>query len=422
MADNVQLNLATTSGSIIAADECVINTATVAVQRMKIGIGTDGAYVGDVALDNPLPVRPGTGVVFTVSGNVTLAAGTATVGTFTVNTLPAGTATIGSVILGAGTATIGTVALPSGQTIQLAGGTATVGVVSVSNFPAFVLVSGSSHAGAFHLETSTGGLIPADTTSGLAVKFVNTPSVNATLGAGTATIGTVELQTSAAVALKAGTATVGTVTVNTLPAGTATIGSVVLGAGTATVGTVTVNTLPAGTATIGSVVLGVGTATVGSVILSPGTATVGTVLVGAGTATIGSVVLGIGTATVGTVHLSTTDFVTLNAQPLTATNSRGPKVVNVTATGTTALVSAVGANTSIYVTSIMANNTATVVSPKLSISDGETRLRSSLAANGGGYVFNFHPPWKLAGNTALNAIVTAGCDIEVNVHYYSGVT
>lgn len=375
MADNTQLNIPTTTGNIIASDEVVIGLQTVQVQRIKVHLGTDGTSEGDVGAGNPLPVTPGSGAVFTVSGTVALAGGTATVGTVNVasgagfflktatgGNIPADTTSgLGvkfvsaqPITIEAGTATVGTVALQAAAAVALNAGTATIGNVNLS-----------SGAG-IYLKTSTGGDIPADTTSGLAVKFVNAQSVNATL--------------------QAGTATVGVVTVNSLPAGTATIGSVALGAGTATVGTVVLNALPAGTATIGSVVLGAGT------------------------------------ATAGTVHLATTEAVCINTQPSTATDSRGPKTVAVTTSGTTALVTAGGASVSNYITCIMANNTATTVSAKLSISDGTTRVRSSLAANGGGYVLNFNPPWKLPGNTALNASIGTTADIDITIMFYTGAT
>lgn len=480
MADNFQTNIPTTTGLVFAADEVVISTATVLVQRLKIHLGTDGTTEGDVGAGNPLPITPGSGAVFTVSGNVTLAAGTATVGTVALQSnaavaLNAGTATIGTVFSVLRTATGGNipadtvsglgVKFVSAQPVTINGGTATIGTVALQAAAAVALNAGTatignvnlSTGGGIYLKTATGGDIPADTTSGLAVKFVNAQAVNSTLQAGTATIGTVALQAGASVVLGAGTATIGTVNANfasgsgfflktatggTVPAdvtsglmvrfGAAQDVNLATGQGfilrTPTGGDVPADTTSGlGVKFVNAqpVTINAGTATVGSVILSPGTATVGTVninAVPAGTATIGSVILGAGTATAGTVHLATTESVTLNTQPSTATDARGPRVTNVTASGSTSLATAPGTNTSLYITSIMANNTATTVSPKLSLSDGSTRVRSSLAANGGGFVMPFNPPWKLPGNTALNASVTAAADIEITVHYYTGAT
>lgn len=237
MADNYQTNIPTTTGAIFGSDEVVVNTATVHVPAVKIMIGTEGAAEGYAGAGNPMPI----------SGTVSLAAGTASVG--------------------------------------------------------FV---GLSTGGAIYLKTPSGGDIPADTTSGLAVKFVTAQSV--TVAAGTATIGTVHLATSAHIA------------------------------------------------------------------------------------------------------------------PSLATDTWGPKTVNVTASGTNALVTSPGANSSLYVTAIRVVNRATTVSTPIGLSDGTTRDKSVAAANGGGYVMQYKPHWKLPGNTALNCVVCEACNVDVTVHFYSGAT
>jgi len=111
----------------------------------------------------------------------------------------------------------------------------------------------------------------------------------------------------------------------------------------------------------------------------------------------------------------------INTQPALATGDHGPKVTNITASGNTALVTSAGANTSLYVCGIKVVNLATTVG-NIGLSDGTVRDRGPAAANGGGWLNQFNPPWKLPGNTALNAVATASINMDVTVHFYSGAT
>jgi hypothetical protein len=56
-ADNFTSN-AGSGGSTFASDDCTVyGVASIQVPRIKIGVGVDGTYDGDVALTNPMPVR-----------------------------------------------------------------------------------------------------------------------------------------------------------------------------------------------------------------------------------------------------------------------------------------------------------------------------------------------------------------------------
>jgi hypothetical protein len=57
MADNFTAN-AGSGGSTFASDDCTVyGVGSIQVPRIKIGVGVDGTYDGDVSLTNPMPVR-----------------------------------------------------------------------------------------------------------------------------------------------------------------------------------------------------------------------------------------------------------------------------------------------------------------------------------------------------------------------------
>ena len=100
--------------------------------------------------------------------------------------------------------------------------------------------------------------------------------------------------------------------------------------------------------------------------------------------------------------------------------AHGPKTVTLTLTTDAALVAAPGASLSTYVTQVSAGNTSATLT-RLDLKDGTTtRYSMSCAANGGGFVEHFSPPWKITANTAFNgALGTAVTDVRVNVHFYT---
>src|SRR4051794_28843289 len=78
MTQNTRINLNTTTGDLIAADEVTINGTVVKLQRTKIVLGADGVAGGDVSSSNPMPV---TGTVVASSSGTYTTADNKTIGT-----------------------------------------------------------------------------------------------------------------------------------------------------------------------------------------------------------------------------------------------------------------------------------------------------------------------------------------------------
>ena len=105
----------------------------------------------------------------------------------------------------------------------------------------------------------------------------------------------------------------------------------------------------------------------------------------------------------------------------------GPKTVTLTAATNAAVLATPGAGLSLNVTSIKASNgsaTLTRVEIVEGGSDGGTDgtiVDSTwLAANGGGYVMTFDPPYKLPANTALKARLSTGVtDVRLDLMYFT---
>ena len=228
----IETDADTIAGAVSGTEMQVDVVAALPAGTNSIGtvvLGTGSAVFGKLAANSGVDI-----------GDVTLNAGTAEIGK-----LAAGTASIGSVTLNANSGVdIGDVDITSvvpgvgatnlGKAIQSAQGTTDTGV------PALVVrndtladLAGSDHDYAPLQVNASGARYTA-------------------LAAGTASIGTV--------VLGAGTAEIGK-----LAAGTASIGTVILGAGTAEIGK-----LAAGTASIGTVILGTGSAQIGKLAANSG--------------------------------------------------------------------------------------------------------------------------------------------------------
>jgi hypothetical protein len=104
----------------------------------------------------------------------------------------------------------------------------------------------------------------------------------------------------------------------------------------------------------------------------------------------------------------------------------GPKTVTVTATTNTALLAAPGASTSLNITRVKVGNTSATLT-RLDLVEGGTDGAADgtvvdsmpLAANGGGYMCAFDPPYKLPANTAFKARLGTGVtDVRVNLMYF----
>ena len=242
----------------------------------------------------------------------------------------------GDLQIDVGSITPGTGATDLGKAIQSAQGTTDTGVAALvvrndtladlsgadgDYAPLQVNATGALYTSlATSLPTGSNAIGKLAANSGVDIGDVDVTSLPA-LPAGTNSIGTV--------ILGAGTAAFGKLSANSgvdigdvdvtslpsIPAGTNSIGTVILGAGTAAIGKLAANSgvdigdvdvtslpaLPAGTNSIGTVILGAGTAAIGKLAANSGV-DIGDVTLNAGTAEIGK--LAAGTASIGTVGLN----------------------------------------------------------------------------------------------------------------------
>ena len=224
--------------------------------------------------------------------------------------LPAGTNSIGTVVLGTGSAVFGKLAANSGVDI---------GDVTLN--------AGTAEIGKLAAGTASIGSVTLNANSGVDIGDVDITSVVPGVGAtnlgkaiqsaqGTTDTGVPALvvRNDTLADLSGADGDYAPLQVNAsgalytaLAAGTASIGTVVLGAGTAEIGK-----LAAGTASIGTVILGACTAEIGK--LAAGTASIGTVILGTGSAQIGKLAANSG------VDIGDVDVTSLPALPAGSNN------------------------------------------------------------------------------------------------------
>jgi hypothetical protein len=273
---------------------------------MVVG-GYDGSAVQVIKTDSDgnLQVDLLSSTTVTVTGTVTLGAGTAAFGKLSANSgvdigdvdvtslpaLPAGTNSIGTVILGAGTAAFGKLSANSGVDI---------GDVDVTSLPS--IPAGTNSIGTVILGAGTAAIGKLAANSGVDIGDV-------TLNAGTAVIGKLAANSGVDIG------DVDVTSLPALPAGTNSIGTVILGAGTAAIGKLAANS----GVDIGDVTLNAGTAEIGK--LAAGTASIGTVILGTGSAQIGKLAANSG------VDIGDVDVTSLPALPA-GTNTIGKVDVN----------------------------------------------------------------------------------------------
>lgn len=470
MADNVTIPASGTGTAtpVVATDD----VAGVHFQKMKLDVGGDGATVpatGDVTNGLDVDVTRVSGTV-TISGTVTANAGTGTQAVDQADTATAdydtGAGTVNQTMIGlalpasggpvaGGTASAPVRVDPTGTTTQPvsdAGGSLTVdGSVSITG----ALPAGANNIGDVDVLTlpalpaGTNNIgdvdvlsLPAATVAGATAKTADLDS-----GAGTDTVtlfGVAVAASGGAVAvtgdtgngldvdvtrlpaLAAGTNNIGDVDVLTLPAGTV-AGAASLPAGTNNIGDVDVLSLPAipaggnniGDVDIASFAAGAITEVQGDVAHDAAAAG-NPVLVGLRANQNEPTAVADADSTFAWGDQQGRQVVVVNFPAAVAVDStHGPKTVTLTLTSDAALVAAPGAGQSIYVTSISASNTSATKS-RVDIKDGTTiRYSMMLAADGGGFVQDFNPPWKITANTALNgALGTAVTDVRANIHYF----
>ena len=222
--------------------------------------------------------------------------------------------------------------------------------------------------------------------------------------------------------------------------------SVVLAAGTANIGTlnnisaaVSV-TLPANIGTVNNisaaVVLAAGANNIGSINnISAQVAVSGSVTIinNINISAMPNVVLGTGTNHVGTVDISGMPAVAISGTAVTVnayrgitlavpSASHGPKTVTLSSSATTALIAAPGVGVSAYIDGIIITNGAAALAGIQiyeASATGSPVLQQYLAANGGGFAFNFDPPWKVSANTALNArLKPSASQVLVTINFH----
>lgn len=82
--------------------------------------------------------------------------------------------------------------------------------------------------------------------------------------------------------------------------------------------------------------------------------------------------------------------------------SHGPRMVQISTSATATFIAAPGAGFHIYVTSLQVSNIGTVnTSAQIGWSGSAALVTMAAAANGGGFVMNFDPPWKVNSNEAV---------------------
>jgi hypothetical protein len=305
--DNGTINVIGSGAAInLAAGSEEIGTVTVA-PGASVTLAPGTAQIGSVEITSGTLAVSGT---VGITGPVTIAAGSATIGAVNLApggtvTLEAGTASIGSVniepgaavALAAGSQAIGTVAIAAGAAIALGPGSNAIGTVTIAAGATVTLNAGSAQIG--KVVVSSGTLTIGAGTAAIGTVVVSAGTV--TIGAGSATIGTIQIAAGASVALAAGSQAIGTVAI---AAGAA----VALAPGSSAIGTVNVGggvTLNAGTAQIGTVAIAAGAA----VALGPGSSAIGTVNIASGS----SISIAAGTATIGTVAIAAGAAVALAA-------------------------------------------------------------------------------------------------------------
>lgn len=229
--------------------------------------------------------------------------------------------------------------------------------------------------------------------------------------------------------------------------------------------------LVAGTANVGAVSLAAGTSKIGfigkisantTVVVAAGTNNIGAVSLGAGAAKVGyigkisataNVVLAAGTNNIGLINNISATIYTRLAYVLDASNqfpvqvgdqannaikvnivadtfatavtaimssSHGPRCVTASTSANVTLIPSPGAGISVYVTQLMCSNaSATGTKARIGTSASILTVVNFMAASGGGFVFNFDPPWKLSASEAALCSVKPNADAGLfTVNYY----
>lgn len=282
-----------------------------------------------------------------------------------------------------------------------------------------------------NLRDSSGNEISAGNALSVKVERVSA-TASVILAAGTANVGTVNgisatVLVAGVVSLAAGTSNIGfinnisaTVVVSgtvSLGAGTALIGAISLAAGTSNIGFI--NNISATVTVAGTLSLAAGTANIGSINNISRTVVCGLAYVLDSTQNANQVYVGDSANTAIRVNIVADVFAT--AVTAIMSGSHGPKCVICSVSANTTLIVGPGAGLSIYVTQLMCNNgdSNSSVLCRVGTSASLVTIQTRMAPNGGGFVMNFDPPWKLsASEAALCSIKPGGANAFFNVNFY----
>jgi hypothetical protein len=430
------------TGNLIDCSSLSSGGVTVYRQRVVISDNARSANFATVSAGSLQVIVTNNPVV---TGQVSIAAGTSKIGF--IGKISAGVVVSGQVSV------TGSVAVSS-----LGAGANHIGEVNISIMPAVVLAAGTNNIGTIQAISA-----PVTLANGATVNISTMPSV--VLAAGVANIGTIQaisapvtlangatVNISVMPALVAGTAHIGEVNISIMPAVVVT--SITNAINVSAMPTVNVN-LAAQSAgftvavSLGTqVVLAAGSANIGTiqaisapVVLAAGTNNIGAVSLGAQVAsgisvTAASVVMlagfnskvsaGAAGASAGAAWVDPNGrFVAvLNHPSIVASATQGPQNKDITATAFTTLVASAGANC-IYVTGLLVTNGSSTQTPVAFCSSDQTaapQVVAYLAANGGGFNKDFHPPWKLSAGTALQGRIfpTGGLSVTSVICFYVG--
>lgn len=456
------------AGTVSLADGAAVNISTMPAVSIAAGTNQIG-YLQKISAAVVIASLNGLGKIDGISAAVVLAAGAAHVGEVSV----VGAVTVSnSVNVNGGVAISGTASVvvggfldPSGQQRNVvdsantalrvnvvaggAGGGAVFGQVangaslSTTNLP--VLMGGTDSAGggvARTILTDTTGRLIVGSVGGTVVvagnvsaTIIGTPTIQGNVSAtiigsvnvngGVAISGTAVTVCSGFFEVSAGSTT--TVRVGDSANNALRVNLVAQSANVAISGTVAISSLPNVSATI------IGTATIqGNVSATViGSLPAGTNNIGAVNAykvkLSASAAVADNTLTTGWADTFGRQVTILNHPSLIASATQGPLNKDITATTMAALVVSAGANC-IYVTGLLVTNgSATLTRCEICSSDQSAapQIVAYLAASGGGFSRDFHPPWKLSAGTALHGRLgsgVSGLSVTAVIHFYVGAS
>lgn len=343
-----------------------------------------------------------------------------------------------AVVVGAGTSNIGFINnISATVVVQIASSIS----LNISNTPTVVLAAGGSNIGMINGISATvnvamtGNVAISGTanvvitnfmaSSGQVINVVDTANtalrVNVVSGAGGG---------ANPVSIAAGTSNIGFI--NNISATVAVTGNVALVAGSANIGFI--NGISATVNVVMATQPNVAISGTPSVVIAAGTANIGTLNDISRTVQVQIQTPFTINNISRTVEVTVSTPFTINAISATVTvttanpyiinipsASHGPRCIQVSTSATATLIAAPGAGLHIYVTGIGCANAGTNLTGVLVGWSGSLQqVNMVAAANGGGFVMNFDPPWKVQSNEAVLGRIdpNPGGNFWFNLNYF----